>query len=341
MRYHVSHSDFKIIFCRKRDVSGFGIWNNYELRVFVNQENSRRHLQENMLTRFAQFFSSYRLDVIVCNPCFRQYFKQGEKIFPSKSAPLKPNEKNSYGTLGGFVTDQNADIHALTCAHVCQQEGSFFVAGGVSSIEKIGECAFKANLQAKTIQKFIDVALVKIDKRVKDRCDLSMYDDKSLTSPVRIYSGNLNEMVKKSFVYKIGASTSVTRGFVKSSEYHSKGREGRAELFFISGVGDAPFAKDGDSGSIVFTVDNSSARDIINIVGMVSGGFTQNSCVTDQGEAKKATDCKSSTKREKDDEELGKKNEDSNDECIACFRMDTTLEFLKQNGWDIRFKDQI
>lgn len=57
--------------------------------------------------------------------------------------------------------------------------------GGVSSIEKIGECAFKANLQAKTIQKFIDVALVKIDKRVKDRCDLSMYDDKSLTSPVR------------------------------------------------------------------------------------------------------------------------------------------------------------
>lgn len=89
----------------------------------------------------------------------------------------------------------------------------------------------------------------------------------------------------------------MTRGFVKSSEYHSKGREGRAELFFISGVGDAPFAKDGDSGSIVFTVDNSSARDIINIVGMVSGGFTQNSCVIDQGEAKKATDCKSSTKK--------------------------------------------
>lgn len=60
-----------------------------------------------------------------------------------------------------------------------------------------------------------------------------------------------------------------------------------------------------------------------------------------KGKQKKATDCKSSTKREKDDEELGKKNEDSNDECIACFRMDTTLEFLKQNGWDIRFKDQI
>lgn len=279
--------------------------------------------------------------MIVCKPCFRQLYKQGDKIYPNKFTPIKPNKENGYGTLGGFVTDQNADIHALTCAHVCQQGSSFFVAGGVSSIEKIGECAFQANLQEKTIHKFIDVALVKIDKRVKDRCDLSMYNDESLPSPVRIYSGNLHEMVKEGFVYKIGASTSVTRGFVKSPEYHSKGREGRAELFFISGVGDAPFAKDGDSGSIVFTVGNSSARDKINIVGMVFGGFTQNSCVTDQGKAKKATDGQSSTKKKKDDGELGRKNEDSNQDCIACFRMDTALEFLKENGWDIHFEDQI
>lgn len=326
---------------RKRDVSGFGIWNNNEFRVFVNQEYSRRHLQENMLTNFAQFFGSYRLNVIVCNPRFRQYFKQGEKIFPNKSTPLKPNEENGYGTLGGFVTDQNADIHALTCAHVCQQGSSFFVPGGVSSTEKIGECAFKANLQAETIQKFIDVALVKIDKRVKDMCDLSMYNDESLPSPVRIYSKeDLLETVKKTFVYKIGASTSVTRGVVTSPEYHSKEGGGRGELFFISGVGDAPFAKEGDSGSIVFTVGNSSTRDIINIVGMVFGGFTQNSFVTDQGKAKKATDGESSTKRKKDDEELGRKYEDTNQEC-ACFRMDTALKFLKENGWKIRFKDQI
>lgn len=325
---------------RKRDVSGFGIWNNNEFRVFANQENNIRHLQENLRKNFAQFFTAYRLNVIVCKPCFRQLYKQGDKIYPNKSTPIKSNEENGYGTLGGFVTDQNADIHALTCAHVCQQDGSFFVAGGVSSIEKIGECAFKANLQAETIKKFIDVALVKIDERVKDRCDLSLYNDKSLPSPVRIYSGNLHEIVKKAFVYKIGASTSVTRGFVTSPEYHSKEREGRGELFFISGVGDAPFAKEGDSGSIVFTVGNSSTRDIINIVGMVFGGFTQNSFVTDQGKAKKATDGESSTKRKKDDEELGRKYEDTNQEC-ACFRMDTALKFLKENGWKIRFKDQI
>ena len=66
----------------------------------------------------------------------------------------------------------------------------------------------------------------------------------------------------------------------------------------------------------------------------------QNSFVTDQGKAKKATDGESSTKRKKDDEELGRKYKDTNQEC-ACFRMDTALKFLKENGWKIRFKDQI
>lgn len=279
--------------------------------------------------------------MIVCKPCFRKYFQQGEKIFPKKSTPLEKNEENGYGTLGGFVTDQNADIHALTCAHVCQQGSSVFVAGGVSKREKIGECAFKANLQADTIPKPIDVALVKIDKRVKERCDRSMYNDEHLPSQVRIYSGHLREMVNKDFVYKIGASTSVTRGLVTSSEYHCKVIEGRAELFFISGVGSDQFADEGDSGSIVFTVENSSARDVINIVGMVYGGLTPNACVTDQENAKRAIDGENATKEEKDDKELSRKNGDSNQECSACFRMDTALEFLHLNGWDIRFENQI
>lgn len=299
--------------------------------------------------------------MIVCKPCFRKYFQQGEKIFPKESTPLKQNEENGYGTLGGFVTDQKADIHALTCAHVCQQGSSVFVAGGV----KIGECAFKANLQAETIPKPIDVALVKIDKRVKGRCDRSMYNDKREPLPVTIYSGHLHELVNKEFVYKIGASTSVTRGLVTSSEYHCKVIEGRPELFFISGVGRDQFADEGDSGSIVFTVKNSSACDVINIVGVVYGGFTPNACVTDQekpkraidGEtatkeendacvtdqekAKRAIDGENATKEEKDDKELSRKNGDSNQECSACFRMDTALEFLHLNGWDIRFENQI
>lgn len=100
-----------------------------------------------------------------------------------------------------------------------------------------------------------------------------MYDDKSLMLLVRIYFGNLNEMVKKVFVYKIGVLILVIRGFVKLLEYYFKGREGRVELFFIFGVGDVLFVKDGDSGFIVFMVDNSFVCDIINIVGMVFGGF--------------------------------------------------------------------
>lgn len=334
--------ELKNYLLRKRDVSGFGLWNNNEFRVFVNHEDSRRHLQENLLRNFAQFFASNRLNVNACKPGFRQYFfQQGDKLFRIESATLDANRKEGYGTLGGFVSDQNTNIHALTCAHVCQQGSSVFVAGEVSNRERIGECAFKANLQADSVPKLIDVALVKIDERMKERCDRSMYNDQHQQSKVRIYTENLQSIAQKAYVYKIGASTSVTRGLVESPEYLHNVADDRDEFFLVSGVGDDPFAVGGDSGSIVFTVDNSSAHDIINIVGMVLGSLTTNPCVTDHGNSKKATDGKNPTKAKIDDKEPGGENEDSSQEFSACFRMDTALEFLSQNGWDIRFEDQI
>lgn len=105
-------------------------------------------------------------------------------------------------------------------------------------------------------------------------CDFLMYNDESLVLLVRIYlKEDLFEMVKKIFVYKIGVLILVIRGVVILLEYYFKEGEGRGELFFIFGVGDVLFVKEGDSGFIVFMVGNSFMCDIINIVGMVFGGF--------------------------------------------------------------------
>lgn len=298
---------------RKREVSGFGIWNTEEFRVFVNQETKGRHIRENLQRVFASYFKTKRLNVMICEPSFHPYFQPGDKIFPNNSALAKTEKRGSiakdekgYGTLGGFVTDKNSNIYALTCAHVCKKDHYVFAAYGDSEKEKIGECVFSSDLQAKQIPIFADVALVKIDDEVKDRCNRTMLSDIFHQSKVKIFSDNLENLVNRAFVYKVGAQTRLTKGCILSPALYITGRD---ETFLVSGFGDVHFAEQGDSGSLVFINENTSALDTINIIGMFFGSCTLNE-----------EDCK---------------------EKSACFRMDTALDFLNQNGWDIRFENQI
>lgn len=298
---------------RKREVSGFGLWNTEEFRVFVNQETKGRHIRENLLKVFASFFKIKRLNVMNCEPSFHPNFQPGDKIFPTNSALAKTEERGSlardekgYGTLGGFVTDKNSNIYALTCGHVCKKDHYVFAAYGDSEREKIGECVFSNYLEAKHIPILPDVALVKIDDEVKDRCNRTMLSDIFHLSKFKIFSDNLENLVNRAFVYKVGAQTRLTKGYILSPALYITGRD---DTFLVSGFGDVHFAEPGDSGSVVFMNENSSALDTINVIGMFFGSCTLN-----------VEDCK---------------------EKSACLRMDTAFEFLNQNGWDIWFENQI
>lgn len=268
---------------------------------------------------------------MICEPCYHPYFKPGDKIFKTNSALAESQKKDSdakeekrYGTLGGFVTDKNSNTYALTCSHICTNEGRcVFAAHGDSERENIGECAFSSNLQAKQIPIFADVALVKINDEVKERCKRSMLNDDLSESKVKIFSGNLENFVRRDYVYKFGATTGLTKGYVLSPAFYITGRD---ETFLVSGFGDVHFAERGDSGSIVLMNKNDSALDTINVIGMFFGSCTLN-------------DDKNKTTKKKD-EEIKKKKEDCKEKS-ACFRMDTALQFLRQNGWDINFEDQI
>uniref|UniRef100_K1RCY9 Uncharacterized protein n=1 Tax=Magallana gigas TaxID=29159 RepID=K1RCY9_MAGGI len=239
----------------------------------------------------------------------------------------------SYGTLGGFVSDQNNDTLVLTCSHVCRKGDIIFADDNDHGRVRIGECVFSNDLQTTNINEFIDVALVKIDNDALKRCNLSMLNDTLQQSNVKIYLDNLQQIASKDYVYKIGASTSVTKGLITSPKVHLKITGGRAELFFVSDIDD-PFAEKGDSGSIVFTIENSSALDTIYVIGMVSGVFTPHQ---PSGEDEKVDKNKKTDK--KDDE--GAKKEVSCTGDIACFRMDKTVEFLRKKGIDVSFKNQI
>lgn len=323
--------EIKDYLLRKREINGFGIWNKNEFRVFVNHENKRRHLRENMLRIFTDIFKTkLNLQVMVGKPCICFYSQQGDKIYRS-SISEEANGENSYGTLGGFVSDQNNDTLALTCSHVCQKGNIIFADDNNHGRERIGECVFSNDLQTKTIDVFIDVALVKIDNDALDRCNLSMLNNTLQLSNVKIYLENLQKIARKAFVYKIGASTSVTKGLITSPEVHLKITGGRAELFFVSEFADIPFAKKGDSGSIVFMIENSSVLDTVHVIGIVSGALTSS------GESEKVHE---KIKTENKDDE-GARKEESGTSDITCFRMDKTMEFLRKKGIDVCFKNQI
>lgn len=48
---------------------------------------------------------------------------------------------------------------------------------------------------------------------------------------------------------------------------------GRVEFFFVFDIVDILFVKRGDSGLIVFMIENSFVFDIVYVIGMVFGGF--------------------------------------------------------------------
>lgn len=317
---------------KKRGVLGFGIWKTEEFRVFINQKVKEKHICEYLLRNFARFFETKRLDVMICEPCYHPYFQQGDKIFRTISshaeAPIHvrdsmAGEEKKYGTLGGFVTDEISNTYALTCAHVCSEtERSVFAAQNDSERVKIGKCVFSSDLQAQTIPILADIALVKIDNEVKDRCNPSILNELFHQSKVKIFSDNLEDLVERVYVYKIGAETKLTKGCVLSPEVYFTGRH---ETFLVSGFEDVPFAERGDSGSLVFISENSSALDTIIVIGMLFGSYTLNDKTTEK----------------KDNDEEVKKDKKESNENSACFRMDTALELLRQNGWNIRFLNQI
>lgn len=336
------NSNFHLCF-RKREVFGFGIWNNDDFRVFVNHKNKERHLRENLLTAYADFFAGKRLNVLVYQPFFVPYFQQGDKIIPWSLPSEDSHEtvlyqrKKSYGTLGGFVLDKKCDKYALTCSHVCRKGSIVFAAHNDSEEKRIGECIFSSNLQSENkIATFSDVALVKIDGNVIDGCNLSMLNNYFHESNVKIYSENLSK-IEKVFVYKIGATTSLTTGLILSSEYYDNITDGRTELFVISDFGNVPFTEPGDSGSIVFTNENSSALDTINVIGVFWGEILLKPLP--MKDSKTMTFEENNATKRGEDEEVQMEN--IHQRHSICFRMDTALKYLDESGWNIRFKNQI
>ena len=309
-----------MLFFRKREVFGFGLWNQKEFRVLLLKDDYAQHIQTNLENRFTDFFNIYNLNVVVCNAQMSPYLRQGDKIF-------RPQLDQSYLTLGCFVKDNTRRVYALTSSHGVPKKCTVTACFENLSQRFIGKCIFSSHYTDNTPTRIkTDVALIEIIDSVKNECHLSMVNHKFQDSKVCIHDGDLQDIADKMHVYKIGARTSIRKGLIKSPDFTAT--IGRKELFVVTGLSGLPFAEGGDSGSIVFIYENSSALDTIKVIGMVSGGITMNT-TEDHKEQGASTNGM---------EVLENANQSDN---ICCYEIKNTLEYLKENGWIVSFENQV
>lgn len=96
------------------------------------------------------------------------------------------------------------NIYVLICVYVCKKDYYVFVVYGDLEREKIGECVFLIYFEVKYILIFFDVVFVKIDDEVKDRCNWIMLSDIFYLLKFKIFFDNLENLVNRVFVYKVG-----------------------------------------------------------------------------------------------------------------------------------------
>jgi hypothetical protein len=190
---------------------------------------------------------------------------------------LYPNERDvgSYGTLGGFaeLSDDSKRTVALTCSHVIKSKSTAH-AKDVSGLVCLGECFFVYEYAIDAA----DFALIKVNDDVVERCQKLLVDHKDQPRSARVYVWKSEDTVP-TIVYKKGATTNITKGFiVESTQYRDVLGDERMNCVYLvrgrqqNGVS-IPFGDKGDSGSLVFQSDFSVDQNAVEVIAIFIGDF--------------------------------------------------------------------
>uniref|UniRef100_A0A8W8NRA0 Uncharacterized protein n=1 Tax=Magallana gigas TaxID=29159 RepID=A0A8W8NRA0_MAGGI len=120
-----------------------------------------------------------------------------------------------------------------------------------------GNCVFT------TREKSCDFASIEVMETFLDKCDVAFRNTMKKKINARVHAENLENI---GVVHKIGAQTDLTNGYILSSEYYDKltDENNREYIFLVKGMG-KNFSKEGDSGSLVFSL----RQNYVDVVGMV------------------------------------------------------------------------
>lgn len=219
-------------------------------------------------------------------PTGRQVHVVGER---GRVRPLRPGLSIGHvdvtaGTLGGFVRvggpggDSDGVVHALSNAHVLADSGRAAtgdvvrqpgVADSGTEADRVGVLAAAVPLVSNGVN-HADAALVRLDDALAGSVDP--------TYPAGRLVGTFVAEGEE-HVEKIGRTTGVTHGFVSAIEVDDvvvDYGEGVGALRFdgqieVSGSGDGPFSRGGDSGSLVYEPSTRRALGLL-FAGSETGG---------------------------------------------------------------------
>lgn len=242
--------------------------------------------------------------------------------------PIMTNQTNRRSaTLGGFVREINnkRKIYALTCHHMFPRKTQLAY---TDSLEEMGACVFTTNDNA------CDFAVVEINDSFSDKCDLAIRRDDGKKVNAKVYTESLEN---HGLVFKIGATTNMTKGYIISSEYYDKVfmDEHEGTIFLVKGS-PGSFSKEGDSGSLVFSRPKCAQQTYVDVLGMV---YATKVTVSDDVDSDDDDDVS----------DVGKPHCKNTTDAVLnnislCFRIDKALELFKESqgeGFDVQFKDDL
>lgn len=286
-------------FYRLSDVNSFGIFGSSSFKVFVKKNTDGKKIKEELMKINKIFFDKFQLEIEERKLVLKQTLHQGRGIMRNDCGHY------SSATLGGFVRKINnkRKIYALTCNHMFPQERLVAYA---DNFDEIGACVFT------TRDKACDFAAIEINDSFSDKCDIAIRRDDMKRVNARLYTESLE---KAGLVFKIGARTNLTEGYIISSEYYDKVINLDTN-FLVKGL-NTSFSEVGDSGSLVLSRPKCAEQTYVDVLGMV---YAINLAVYDGSE----------------------NNDHSLTGVSICYRLHTALELLTEKlGINVQFKDDL
>lgn len=284
-------------------------------------------MKEELIKIDNNFFEKFKLEIEKRKLVQKQTLMQGDRIMSGLQ-----HECTHYqmGTLGGFVRETNnkRKIYALTCNHLFPFEQQLAYIDFQGSNE-IGACVFT------TRAKSCDFAAIEITDSFADKCDVAFRRDDRKRVNAKLWRESLEN---HGLVFKIGAATNVTKGYIISPEFYDKAHHD--SIFLVKGIY-GPFAEEGDSGSLVFSRPKSAKQTYVNVFGMV---FANNVVLKDDGDDDDNDhDHNVSDHCNQDRNEPPRDTADDISKNVSvCYRIHTALDLFKENqSFDVQFQDDL
>lgn len=185
------------------------------------------------------------------------------------------------GRIGGYLEDEDKHLYGITCRHVTQSayDDIIYIKDALGNHVPFGKIAQRKDL----FRIDTDMNLIFINEEMLIHCEKSFRNSRGDICPVRIYEETIKDISGcKVFLRSVHSSSEgklsldITHGIVASVEQQNLLDENQAIRgnFLVESTNICP----GDSGNVLLM----ERDDTLYIVGMVVGGYTTTSTISEE-----------------------------------------------------------